>query len=251
MISNITITNIKGYEAVGKSMDVALFPNTSLTTAFEALNANCLAVKDEDKYQENAKLVPFLSITEEDADGIATYCADGERNEIATHFLTHTIHSRLGVYASVKRIGRAIPVTKYMNIQDVEVGKAVEQVSFKSVSKKEKEAFGKKKLLLTRSMDIFYGNLVLQTKLKDFGAAFTAFHAQKNRGALIDECMQYILNFHGTSTALAQNFDPAVFGKIEADNNDWPQQDHTHLCTLPISSVDVHRIVRWFWFFVV
>lgn len=232
MISNITIKNIKGYDAVGKSMDVALFPNkinlviapngfgkTSLTTAFEALNANCLAVKDEDKYQENAKLVPFLSITEEDADGIATYCADGERNEIATHFLTHTIHSRLGVYASVKRIGRAIPVTKYMNIQDVEVGKAVEQVSFKSVSKKEKEAFGKKKLLLTRSMDIFYGNLVLQTKLKDFGAAFTAFHAQKNRGALIDECMQYILNFHGTSTALAQNFDPAVFGKIEADEH--------------------------------
>ena len=48
MISNITIKNIKGYDAVGKSMDVALFPNkinlviapngfgkTSLTTAIK------------------------------------------------------------------------------------------------------------------------------------------------------------------------------------------------------------------------
>lgn len=53
MITNIMIKNIKGYDSVGKSMDVTLLPNkinlviapngfgkTSLTTAFEALNAN-------------------------------------------------------------------------------------------------------------------------------------------------------------------------------------------------------------------
>ncbi len=78
MITNITIKNIKGYDSVGKSMDVILLPNkihlviapngfgkTSLTTAFEALNANSLAVKDEDKYQENPLLHPFLSVIED------------------------------------------------------------------------------------------------------------------------------------------------------------------------------------------
>lgn len=168
MISNITIKNIKGYDAVGKSLAVTLLPNkinlliapngfgkTSLTTAFGALNANSLAVRDEDKNQEDPALHPFLSITE---DGI-TYSADETRNDISSHLFVHSIHSRLGVYASAKRMGKAIPVTKYLNIQDIELGKSVEKVLFKKISKSEKDVFGSKKPLLSHSLDFMTNSL--------------------------------------------------------------------------------------------
>lgn len=228
MISNITIKNIKGYDAVGKSLAVTLLPNkinlliapngfgkTSLTTAFSALNANSLAVRDEDKNQEDPALHPFLSITE---DGI-TYSADETRNDISSHLFVHSIHSRLGVYASAKRMGKAIPVTKYLNIQDIELGKSVEKVLFKKISKSEKDVFGSKKLLLSNSLDFMTSSLSFCADLKNFSIAFTAFHTQVVRGAIMDECLRYITDYHGTINALIQNFDVTIFDKIEADEH--------------------------------
>lgn len=228
MISNITIKNIKGYDAVGKSLAVTLLPNkinlliapngfgkTSLTTAFSALNANSLAVRDEDKNQEDPALHPFLSITE---DGI-TYSADETRNDISSHLFVHTIHSRLGVYASAKRMGMAIPVTKYLNIQDIEVGKYVEKVFFKEISNLEKEAFGLKKKILAHSLDFMKVNLSFCAHLKRFIPAFIAFHNQVLRSEMVDECMRYITNYRGAVSALIQNYDASIFNKIEEDEH--------------------------------
>lgn len=228
MISNMTIKNIKGYDAVGKSMDVTLLPNkinlviapngfgkTSLTTAFGALNAKSLSVKDEDKNQENPALHPFLSIIE---DGMI-YFADETRNDISAHLLVHTIHSRLGVHASARRMGMAIPVTKYLSIEDVELGKSVDKVLFNGISEQEKVAFGSKRKLLSHSLDFMKTNLSFCACLKDYSLAFTTFHTQVYRRGIMDECMRYITNDHGTVNALMQNYDDSVFDQIEKDEH--------------------------------
>lgn len=228
MISNITIKNIKGYDAVGRSMDVNLLPDkinlviapngfgkTSLMTAFESLTAGGLEVKDENKNQEDSRVHPFLSIT---LDGM-TYVADETKNEITPQLATHTIHSRLGVYATAHRIGKAIPVTKYMDIQDIEVCKVVEKAAFKKISAQEKSLFGTKWQILSHSLEFMKDNLVFCSKLRDFSYAFNVFHTQVNRGAMLKECIEYIANYPGTTTALAQHYDQSIFDKIEADEH--------------------------------
>lgn len=228
MISNITIKNIKGYDAVGKSMDLTLLPNkinlviapngfgkTSLTTAFDSLRPNGLEVAQEDRNREQMNGQPFLSITE---DG-TTYQADNTKNEISQHIAVHTIHSRLTVYASAKRVRTFSVITKYMKIQEIELCHAVRSTPALRISKAEKDMFGTKRLLLSHTLDILQNNLVFHAELRKFSHAFDVFRDQVLRGKMLDECMEYIVRYPGSSNALAANFDPHVFDKLEADEH--------------------------------
>ena len=228
MISNITIKNIKGYDAVGKSLDVNLLTNrinlviapngfgkTSLMTAFDSLRANGLEVKQEDRNREQMDGQPFLSITE---DG-TTYQADDTKNEISQHIAVHTIHSRLTVYASAKRVRTFSVITKYMKIQEIELCSAIQSTPAIRISKAEKDLFGVKRLILSHTLDILQGDLVFHAELRKFSHAFDVFRDQVLRGRMLDECMEYIVHYPGSSTALADNFDPHIFDRLEADEH--------------------------------
>lgn len=122
MITNITITNVKGFGTDNNTIDVEIkegkvnllvapngFGKSSISAAFNSLNGNRMVVGKEDMHNGDKNLESSLSII---LDG-TKYTADKGKNELDAVIDTFVIRNRLESTATPQNyMGRILPNAK-------------------------------------------------------------------------------------------------------------------------------------------
>lgn len=125
MIKSITIGNVKGFGSnqcfqlniIPNKPSILVAPNgfgkSSLTAAFNSLNANRMLLHKDHYHQDNNTNIPYLAIEYRKTDGsFETLEANDSFNEIGNIFDVFVINSKLEAKASTRKIsGRTIAVS--------------------------------------------------------------------------------------------------------------------------------------------
>lgn len=128
MITNITITNVKGFGTTDNSMDVEIkegkvnlliapngFGKSSISAAFNSLNENRMVVGKEDMHNGDKNLESSLSIV---LNG-KTYIADKDKNEIETVIDSFVIKNRLISTASPQKFKGKMIANAKMEVKPI------------------------------------------------------------------------------------------------------------------------------------
>lgn len=103
-ITNITVTNIKGFGTTNNSCDIDILSNkinilvapkefgkNSITTAFSSLKSGKLELAKDDHHKGDDRLTASLSLTEEGH----TYTATKSQNQISKNVKVFCVRNRL------------------------------------------------------------------------------------------------------------------------------------------------------------
>lgn len=224
MITNITITNIKGFGTTSNSLDLELNPNrinivvapngfgkTSMATAIKSISNNTrrLEVNPADKYQKDESLNSSITIT---IDG-TVFITDNSCNDIAKELNCIVVNSRLCANVLTKHIGAVTKSKGYVDIEDMEVTKIVKRPTFKYKVSELQRTFGFNGRNVIKDMSALFRNHKFLSAIPDMFPAFEKFKAQK-RDSLIDEVRNKIRTLKGN---IANQIDDSFFSNIEAE----------------------------------
>lgn len=128
MITNITITNVKGFGTTDNSIDVEIkegkinlliapngFGKSSISAAFNSLNENRMVVEKEDVHNGDKYLESSLSLV---LDG-TTYTADKDKNEIEAVIDSFVIKNRLISTASPQKFKGKLIANAKMEVKPI------------------------------------------------------------------------------------------------------------------------------------
>lgn len=134
-ITNLTISNIRGFQ--NQIIEATIRPNTtnivvapngygksSISTAFRCASGNRLEVADQDKHRNAVNLASSLSLTVDDS----VLTADHIKNEISQRFVLHVIKSDIVPKAKVPRINGIVVPKPYLQIPEIDLGPAAQNV---------------------------------------------------------------------------------------------------------------------------
>lgn len=176
MIKVITIEYIKGIQSKSFSLDI--YPNkpsllvapngfgkSSLATAFNSMNRNRIALKDDDFHSENSAHPPRIAIDYEKEDGtIVNLEATSTTNSISSEFDFFVINNLVKPRGIGSQYGTA---SATLEIKDVVlVDRIPTNVSFGYSFTNSKNRFGVNSRVLPNA-NVLFGNLKLVKKLSD------------------------------------------------------------------------------------
>jgi len=227
MITNITITNIRGFGQTNNSINVNLKTNkiniliapngsgkSSFALAFDSLNKNRLDVEAESLYQHNNANIPELSIT---IDG-NIYKASNSNNDIFSVIEPYVINSRLKAKAITKNINnRFATSTGRLTIENISICKIPPKNKAFYHYQDLKKSFGRNGKLLKNLGEILSNVNFLSDIINHF-PQLEKFHT-KSRTKLVDSIRTEINNKNGTSDEIKANIDYNIFAAIEKDDN--------------------------------
>lgn len=227
MITNITINNVKGFGTENNSFDVQIkagkvtllvapngFGKSSISAAFNSLNASRLNVAKEDWHNGNEAFESSLSVTFNGT----TYTADKDKNEIGTVFDTFVIKNRLVSTASVQNYsGRAITNAK-MEVKPIVIRPSIpRKVSFDYKVSEISNDFGANGKLLTN----------LKEKIKEKSFTIDLFecggHLDKfkniRKKTIVDDITDCINSTNGSKAVIQSSIDMTVFDSLFSDDD--------------------------------
>lgn len=227
MITNITISNIKGYGITDNSIDVNIDPSrvnilvapngfgkSSMAMAFKSLKKTKLEVEVDALHNQDETLQPSVSIC---LDG-NTYIANSNKNDISKEITPYVINCKLDVKATSQNIHGRYSISKgSLIIGDVEICSIpAKQPKFYKYSELT-HCFGAKDMVLTNIEPLFGDNMFVGL-IQDYAQFFEKFKAQK-RQALVDEVVAKIKQEKGTISEIRKSIADNVFSNLEAESN--------------------------------
>ena len=201
MITQIKITNIKGFGADNNALDLNLNPNkvnivvapngfgkTSLTTAFKCVmkNSRRLEVDKEFKYQKDEQKTSVFRITE---DG-NTYVSDSTNNDIALHFNCQVISSLLTADTISKKIGAYTHTEAYLDINSVVLRSVKTKPENLYKVTEIRNHFGVKGKVLG-NIEACLEHITFMHGLSSYFDVFKKFEG-KNRKKIIDDIVEFV-----------------------------------------------------------
>ena len=227
MITNISISNIKGYGITDNSIDVNIDPSrvnilvapngfgkSSMAMAFKSLKKTKLEVEVDALHNQDETLQPSVSIC---LDG-NTYIANSIKNDISKEITPYVINCKLDVKATSQNIHGRYSISKgSLIIGDVEICSIpAKQPKFYKYSELT-HCFGAKGMVLTNIEPLFGDNMFVGL-IQDYAQFFEKFKAQK-RQALVDEVVAKIKQEKGTISEIRKSIADNVFSNLEAESN--------------------------------
>ena len=224
MITNITITNIKGFGTTDNSLDLELRNNrvnivvapnglgkSSLATAIKCVSRNGrhIIVDDDDKYKKDKTLVPSVSITLNGTE----YVTDNNRNEINSVLSCKVINSRIMANTTSKIIGSLTSTKGYIDISDIDVTKVVHKPNFNYKMSEIQHIFGTNGRKVIKDISNLMSNKNFLIALPDLFPALEKFKTRK-RETLVEDVNQTIRNVKDVE----KQIDDSCFSNIEKDN---------------------------------
>lgn len=224
MISNITISNIKGFGTTDNSLDLELNPKrinivvapngfgkSSLATAIKCINNNNrrLDVELNNKYKKEDALNSFVSIV---VDGVK-YESDKNKNEITRVLNCIVINSRTIAAVSTKRFGTYTRSQGYVDIEDIEVAKVPNKPTFKYKVSVLQRAFGKNGNKVIKDISHLFSNNTFMSVLPQIFPVYKKFEA-KMRSSLTEEVIKKISSMNGD---IAKQVDDSLFINLEKE----------------------------------
>lgn len=224
MITNITITNIKGFGTTDNSLDLELNPNrinivvapngfgkSSLATAIRCISNNNrrLVVEKDDKFKKDESLSSSIAIRLDDN----TIVADGNQNGIAKELNCIVINSRVGANVLTQRIGTYTRSKGYVDIEDIEVTKIVKKPTHKYKVSELQRIFGVNGRIVIKDISNLFANYKFLSAIPKLYPALDKFKAQM-REDLVDEIRNKIKALKGD---IISQINDSFFNNIEAE----------------------------------
>ena len=224
MITNITITNIKGFGTTDNSLDLELNPNrinivvapngfgkSSLATAIKCISNNNrrLVVEKDDKFKKDESLSSSITIRLDDN----RIVADENQNGIAKELNCIVINSRVGANVLTQRIGTYTRSKGYVDIEDIEVTRIVKKPSHKYKVSELQRIFGANGRIVIKDISNLFANHKFLSAIPKLYPALDKFKAQM-REDLVDEIRNKIKALKGD--IISQIYD-SFFNNIEAE----------------------------------
>lgn len=228
MITNITIKNIKGFDSVGRSLDLNLKPKklnllvapngfgkTSIATAFSCLQPRKLNVDDTDKFKKDSSLNSMLSITMDGKD----YVADKGKNDISRQVFPFVIKSKLKPTTTSRTFNGHTLTKSYLDIDRIKVRDVQPNCNLKYSIRDIRRKFGKNGKILSDISASFRDYYFMERVVNCF-AFFEKFKTQA-RSNLIDTVLEKINKLSGTEEEIRQILekDNTCFQAIESESN--------------------------------
>lgn len=225
MITNITINNVKGFGTENNSFDVEIkagkmtllvapngFGKSSISAAFNSLNANRLNVAKEDWHIGDGTLESLLSVTFNGA----TYIADKNRNEIGSVFNTFVIKNRLVSTASAQNYcGRAIANAK-MEVKSITIRSSIpHKASFDYKVSEISKDFGANGKLLTNLKE-YIKDKSFTIDLFECGGHLDKFSNIRKK-TIIDDIKSCINSKKGSKEQIQSSIAMEVFDNLFSD----------------------------------
>lgn len=225
MITKIRIENVKGYDVPGREIHLQLDPNrvnlcvapngfgkSSLAAAFESLNRNRLDVPEDKKHKDHRQDDSSLVVTIDGND----YEANGNKNEIHSQLSAYVIHNRTQVDYVKRHFRRAIAVSAFMEISQIEVCPVVKEAKtdFYSINSI-KSTFGTNRKVLS-SIESYLTDVHFCFLLYKIYPVLTKFEA-KTRKSLISGVLGKINSISGNEKQVRAAISDGVFSSLEAE----------------------------------
>lgn len=227
MITNITISNVKGYGITDNSIDVNIDPSkvnilvapngfgkSSMAIAFKSLKKTKLEVEVDALHNQDETLQPSVSIC---LDG-NTYIANSNKNDISKEITPYVINCKLDVKATSQNIHGRYSISKgSLIIDDVEICSIpAKQPKFYKYSELT-HSFSAKGTVLT-NIEPLFGDNIFVGLIQDYVQFFEKFKAQK-RQALVDEVVAKIKQEKGAISEIRKSIADNVFSNLETESN--------------------------------
>lgn len=224
MITNITITNIKGFGTTDNSIDIELNPNrinivvapngfgkSSLATAIRCISNNNrrLIVEKDDKFKKDESLSSSITIRLDDN----TIVADVNQNGIAKELNCIVINSRVGANVLTQRIGTYTRSKGYVDIEDIEVTRIVKRPTRKYKVSELQRIFGVNGRIVIKDISNLFANYKFLSAIPKLYPALDKFKAQM-REDLVDEIWNKLKVLKGD---IISQINDSFFNNIEAD----------------------------------
>lgn len=225
-ITNITITNIKGFMNSNNSFDVHILPNkvnllvapngfgkSSIAKGFEALNGNRLDLPDELYHDKTSSIKPKISIV---YDG-NTLSATKDGNTISPEFDVTVINSRLKATAKVRHIKHKVVQQGVLEVENIVLRTSIPKIAYVDYPfTRIKKAFGNNKKILTNLAERIgkkgVANIIIVTyPLLEF------LHKGEPR-RLKNKIVDKLNTRQGTVQTILDELDEHIFDEIESIN---------------------------------
>lgn len=225
-ITNITVTNIKGFGTINNTFNVDIISNkinilvapngfgkSSITTAFSSLKNGKLELGKDDYHKGDDTLPASLSLTEEGN----TYTATKLQNQIP--FKVFCVKNRLYAKAVSKNMGKFSSTTGHLAIDDFIIMNSIPAKETIPYSINEiKTSFGANSKILPNINAIIFQDTIFLHRLDEIYDSLEKFSAKKRQ--------DYINNILDSVNALSGNKDLVVaaindtfFDEIKTDSN--------------------------------
>src|SRR5574344_1433533 len=226
MITNITISNIKGYGITDNSIDVNIDPSrvnilvapngfgkSSIAVAFKSLKKTKLDVETSALHNQDKTLEPSVSICLDSN----TYIANSNKNDISKEIIPYVINCKLDVKATSQNIHGQYSISKgSMIIGDVEICSIpAKQPKFYKYSELTNH-FGTKGTVLTNIGPLFDNNEFVGL-VQDYAQCFEKFKKATKKQALIEKVVAKIQQGTGTISEIRKSIADNVFSSLEAE----------------------------------
>lgn len=226
-ISDITITNIKGFGEENNELNIILYPNkinyiiapngfgkSSFATAFKCLKANKIEVPTELKFQKDDTKISNLSLKI----GNDKYCANDRENKISKNLDCFVISCDIAPRVSTKKIGDYTTNKGYIGIEEIIANKNVyKKVEFEYQILKIRKDFGKNGKVLDNIVRII-NNKEFVFLFNNNIDIFKKFNA-KIRSALVNKIVDSLNLMDGTRDLIFANVDEKIFDGINNDKH--------------------------------
>ena len=230
-ITNIKITNIKGFGTTNNSHNIEIksgrinilvapngFGKSSITAAFDSLKTRKIELDKRNWHKGNETLDPILSIVEEGN----TYVANKTKNTISSSFKVFCIKNHLNAKAISKNMGGYVTTTGHLSIDDIEVIKTIPNPSSNPYSISDiKRSFGcNGKVLNDISRQVINNDGFLSgidslyTNLDKFSTS--------GRQKIITDIIDVINSLKGTGIGIKASFNPSTLDTIKHEENYTP-----------------------------
>jgi energy-coupling factor transporter ATP-binding protein EcfA2 len=225
-ISDITITNIKGFGEENNKLNIILNPKkinyiiapngygkSSFATAFRSLKSNKIDIPTEFKFKKDDTKTSSLSFNI----GDKKYYANNKENTISKNLNCFVVTCDIAPKVSSKKIGDYTANKGYIGIQEITATKNVyPKVEFEYRILKNRSNFGKNGKVLENIGEII-ANKEFVFLFKENIDIFKKFDA-KTRSTLINNIVDVLNSIEGTKEVIFTKADKKIFEEINKDD---------------------------------